>query len=91
MSNSQSKLSSIIFLTWKFRLDTPSQHGATPENMIKFYDIMRTMEGERRYDIFNTWEINKSSNSRDEGKIDEDNIYLSDIEEIENTISFEGE
>mmetsp|Transcript_15376 Transcript_15376/g.13431 ORF Transcript_15376/g.13431 Transcript_15376/m.13431 type:complete len:126 (+) Transcript_15376:779-1156(+) len=64
--------------------DDPSQIGFTPENIIKFLSYSKKVEHDRKYDIFNTYDIKRISESStvtESVLIHEDNIELSDIEE----------
>ena len=51
--------------------------------MIKFFECTKKMEHEKKYDIFNTWAIKRVKESAgvgEDGRIDEDEVDLSDID-----------
>lgn len=65
------------------RFDNPKELGLKPADVIRFYEQTKKIENDEKYDIFNTWNIKRSKESKflaNVESIDEDNIELSDIE-----------
>mmetsp|Transcript_29512 Transcript_29512/g.26093 ORF Transcript_29512/g.26093 Transcript_29512/m.26093 type:complete len:278 (-) Transcript_29512:22-855(-) len=74
--------------------DHPAKVGLTPENIIKFFEISKKMENDKKHDIFNTWDVTRTKEAFTMGEdftIEEENMELSDIEESINLSSSQDE